>query len=482
MNTGKIRLLEDSVVARIAAAESISGPASVVKELLENAIDAGATRVDVSVTRAGKDVILVSDNGDGMSSSDLVLCTKRHATSKIRTVEDLNETLSLGFRGEALASIAAVSDLSISSGHQGMGNEISFPSSNVKPAPFIQGTRIRVENLFREVPARLNFLRSDRAEMMAIMQVIKNAALFRPEIHFTMRSDGDVVLYMRAGDMNVRLTEVTHKHFVENALPMGSVDGDLRLNGWLTNQARGSTVDQFIFVNGRHIKSSEIVAVIRDAYGDLLPASKHPEFVLFISLLPSMVDVNAHPSKAEIRFRRPEEVYNMIREEVRRALEPKRMPKIQPLPTSQKDDKADLQETQRQRIKLGDWDLIKTEDGVCAVNRYDVMSRILSSSESVDCLPVSVGSWNTSFSNEARKLGVFVRPRTGGYDLVSVPDIEADPVLLASMLSATPQSKIRDTILRWALDGLHHIPYEDLDDVDLKVIKVDAFDQFMRKM
>ncbi len=308
-----IRRLPDDLVNRIAAGEVVERPASVVKELVENAIDAGATRIAVTSSGGGKSLIRVADNGAGMDEADLRLSVERHATSKLAD-DGLDDIRSLGFRGEALASIGSVSDLRIRTRRHDAdgGLELMVKRARVgepRPVATNPGTIVEVENLFAAVPARLKFLKTDRAEAAAITDTVKRLAMANPQVQFVLdgpdrqaanwgASDGD-------GARAERLAQVIGKDFADNAVPVAHIRQGVVVQGLagLPTYSRANSLSQFLFVNGRSVKDKVLMGAVRAAYSDYLFRDRFPVVALFLSLPPDQVDVNVHPAKAEVRFR-----------------------------------------------------------------------------------------------------------------------------------------------------------------------------------
>lgn len=331
-----IRQLDEGAINRIAAGEVVERPASAVKELVENAIDAGATRVEVDYADGGKTLIRVSDDGCGMSAEDLPLALSRHATSKIDG-SDLLDIHTFGFRGEALPSLGAVGRLKLTSRVEG-GEGVTLSVSGgkmepVKPAALSKGTVVELRDLFYATPARLKFLRTDRAEAQAISDVIKRLAMAEPYVGFTLRDvsgGGEGRVTFRAdpenGDMfdalHGRLATVLGKEFAENALAIDAEREGLTLTGYaaLPTYSRGSAVAQYLFVNGRPVRDKLLVGALRGAYFDFLSRERHPAACLFIDCDPHLVDVNVHPAKSEVRFREPGIARGLIVSALRHAL------------------------------------------------------------------------------------------------------------------------------------------------------------------
>ena len=335
-NRPVIRQLDDSAINRIAAGEVVERPASAVKELVENAIDAGARQITVEYADGGKTLIRVTDDGCGIAADDLTLALSRHATSKIDGTDLLN-IHTFGFRGEALPSLGAVGRLTICSRVAGQGGaEISVNggvTGPVRPAALNGGTVVTLRDLFFATPARLKFLRTDRAEAQAISDIIKRLAMAEPFVRFTLRDvsgDGPGREVFRAeaeqGDMfaalHGRLAQVLGREFAENALAIDAEREGLHLTGYaaLPTYSRGSAVTQYLFVNGRPVRDKLLVGALRGAYFDLLSRDRHPAAALFVDCDPKLVDVNVHPAKSEVRFRDPGLARGLIVSALRHAL------------------------------------------------------------------------------------------------------------------------------------------------------------------
>lgn len=330
-----IRQLDESAINRIAAGEVVERPASAVKELVENALDAGATRIVVDFADGGKTLIRVTDDGFGMTGEDLPLAVSRHATSKIDG-SDLLNIHSFGFRGEALASLGAVGRLTITSRVAGMeAAQIAVTGGRmapVRPAALSRGTVVELRDLFFATPARLKFLRSDRAETQAIAEVIRRLAMAEPYVGFTLNevSAGAARLLFRAdpqsGDLfdalHGRLTGMLGAEFTQNALAVDVERDGLRLVGYaaLPTYSRGSSAQQYVFVNGRPVLDRMLLGALRVAYFDFLSRDRHPAAVLNLICDPERVDVNVHPAKSEVRFREPEAARSLIITGLRSAL------------------------------------------------------------------------------------------------------------------------------------------------------------------
>jgi len=329
----RIHSLNPRLANQIAAGEVVERPASVVKEVLENALDAGATRVDVDVEAAGTKMIRIRDNGSGIEPDDMPLALARHATSKIDSLEDLEQVRSLGFRGEALASIGAVSRLTLTSnakadssaGHSAVceGRDMDV---QIKPAPHPQGTTVEVRDLFFNTPARRKFLRTDKTEFNHLEEVVKRLALSRFDVGFTLRHNQKVIHQLKPGEsqaeMQRRVATVCGPAFMEQAIYIETDIPELKLWGWvgLPTFSRSQADLQYFFVNGRVIRDKLVAHAVKQAYRDVLYHGRHSAFVLYLELDPALVDVNVHPTKHEVRFRDGRAVHNFIFSSLHRAL------------------------------------------------------------------------------------------------------------------------------------------------------------------
>lgn len=320
--------LSPVTINRIAAGEVVERPASVVKELVENAIDAGADRIEVVTSGGGKTLIRITDNGAGMTAADLSLAVERHCTSKL-IEDDLLDIRTLGFRGEALPSIGSVTDLRIETRHASEDNgwaiAVSGGSrSDIEPVALSQGTRIEVRNLFFSTPARLKFLKSERAEAGAITDVVKRLALAHPEIRFSLSgSDRSALDYpaLAAGDFRGRALQVMGADFAENSIEIDALREGVRLTGLagLGTLQKANAQSQYLFVNGRPVRDKLLLGAIRAGYADVMARDRFPAAVLFVDLDPHEVDVNVHPTKADVRFRDPGLVRGLLVGSLRRA-------------------------------------------------------------------------------------------------------------------------------------------------------------------
>ena len=328
-----IRQLDEAAANRIAAGEVVERPASAVKELVENAIDAGARRVEVAIAKGGKALIRVSDDGCGMTADDLPLALSRHATSKIDG-SDLLDIRSFGFRGEALPSLGAVGRLTITSRAEGFdAAQIGVAGgriSPVRPAAGNRGTVVELRDLFFATPARLKFLRTERAETQAVADVLRRLAMAEPFVGFTLTDEDEGRVLFRAdaeqGELfdalQTRLGRVMGRDFIENAIPIDATRDGITLTGFaaLPTYSRGAAVAQHLFVNGRPVRDKLLTGALRAGYMDVLPSGRHPDAVLFITCEPHAVDVNVHPAKAEVRFREPDIARGLVVSALRHTL------------------------------------------------------------------------------------------------------------------------------------------------------------------
>lgn len=319
-----VRFLDPTLVNQIAAGEVIERPASAIKELVENSIDAGSTRIDVILRDGGKTYLCVVDNGSGMSPQDLSLCIERHATSKIPD-NDLFNIQTLGFRGEALPSIGSVSRLKIITRQS--GNETAWElnveggtKSEIMPAAGPCGTRIEVRDLFYATPARLKFLKAATTELSHTVDIIERLALINPEIEFTV-TDGERRVLSLTNGIN-RIQDILGKDFHENSCQVTCQRQDLTLKGWISipTYNHSSAANQYLFVNGRPVKDKLLATAIRVAYQDVLAGSRYPSLCLFLICPPDEVDINVHPAKAEVRFRDPNLVRGFVISAIRESL------------------------------------------------------------------------------------------------------------------------------------------------------------------
>ncbi len=321
----RIRYLPETLINQIAAGEVIERPAAAIKELVENAVDAGATKVDIDIREGGKSLIVVSDNGAGMSREELTAAVDRHATSKLPG-EDLLNIQHLGFRGEALASIAAVSRLKIATAQGGESWEISVSGGRKEeaaPSSHPQGTQVEVRDLFYATPARLKFMKTERAEFMAVKDMVSRLAMAHPQTGFALTHDGKTALKLPATtNAQERLAAVLGREFGENAMAIETQREGIGLSGYagLPTLHRATMQFQYLFVNGRPVRDKLLNGCVRAAYADVLHRDRHPMVALFLTLPAAEVDVNVHPAKAEVRFRDPQLVRGLIISALKHAL------------------------------------------------------------------------------------------------------------------------------------------------------------------
>ena len=322
-----IQLLPDSIANQIAAGEVVQRPASAVKELLENAIDAGANKIQLILKDAGRTLLQVIDNGIGMSETDARMCFERHATSKIRRAEDLFEIRTMGFRGEALASIAAVAQVELKSrkGNQEVGTKIIIEGSELisqEPESCPQGTSIAVKNLFFNIPARRNFLKDNKIEMKHITDDFHRVALANPDIYFTMHHNGVEIYHLVSGNLKQRIVGIFGQNYSKNLVPIQEETGVVNITGYVGKPefAKKSRGEQLFFINNRFIRSSYLHHAVMNAYEDVMSKESFPFYVIMMDIDPAKIDVNVHPTKTEIKFEDEKVVYNYLKVAVRHAL------------------------------------------------------------------------------------------------------------------------------------------------------------------
>jgi DNA mismatch repair protein MutL len=327
----RIEKLSSLLSNQIAAGEVIERPASVVKELVENSLDAGATKIELEIEQGGSRLIRVRDNGSGIHTDDLVLALNRHATSKIKNIDDLEKIGTLGFRGEALASISSVSRLTLSSAtlnHSGWQVSANGTEAHpeLSPAAHPLGTTIEVRDLFFNTPARRKFLRTEKTEFDHIDELIKRIALSSFPIHFTLKHNQKLIRHYRAADSELereqRVASLCGASFIENSVRIEIAAADLKLMGWiaLPTFSRSQADLQYFYVNGRMVRDKLVNHAVRQAYHDVLYGDRHPAFVLFLEINPEQVDVNVHPTKHEVRFRESRLVHDFIYRSLQDAL------------------------------------------------------------------------------------------------------------------------------------------------------------------
>jgi DNA mismatch repair protein MutL len=324
-----IRVLPELLVSQIAAGEVVERPASVLKELIENSIDAGASAITVTLDEGGMRRVQVEDDGEGIAREDLPLALARHATSKIRSLGDLEGVATMGFRGEALASIASVSRVSIASRtrHAPHGASISAEGAQlgeVTPAARAQGTTVSVEDLYFNTPARRKFLRTEATELGHCDEALRRVALARREVAFTLKHNGRVGRHLRAQSLAERAAQFLGEELVAASVPIEAGSGRLALSGLagLPQAAKPRAAAQYFFVNGRFVRDRVLAHAVREAYSQLLHGERQPAYVLFLEIDPRAVDVNVHPAKTEVRFRDSRAVHQFVKHALERALSP----------------------------------------------------------------------------------------------------------------------------------------------------------------
>ncbi|KGE15060.1 DNA mismatch repair endonuclease MutL [Sphingobacterium deserti] len=322
-----IQLLPDSVANQIAAGEVVQRPASAVKELVENAIDAGADKIKIIVKDAGKSLIQIIDNGCGMSVTDARLCFERHATSKIRKAEDLFAIRTMGFRGEAMASIAAIAQVELKTRRveDELGSVIEIEGSKVikqYPEALPAGTTICVKNLFYNIPARRNFLKSNSVEMRHIIDEFQRIGLAHPTIFFSLHSDGNELFHLPSETLKQRIVHLFGNSYNQRLVPVEEETTIISLRGFIgkPEYAKKTRGEQFFFVNNRFVKDPYLNHAVMNAYEDILPAETFPLYVLFIDIDPSKIDINVHPTKTEIKYEDDKAIYAILRSALKRSI------------------------------------------------------------------------------------------------------------------------------------------------------------------
>lgn len=319
-----IHRLPDLLISQIAAGEVVERPASVLKELLENALDAGSSDIQVQLNEGGSRLIRVADDGGGIEQEDLALALTRHATSKIASLEDLEQVASLGFRGEALASIASVARMSLTSRRRDTAHawRIDAGDHSISPAALSAGTVVEVADLYYNTPARKKFLKSDATEFGHCDDVFLRIALARPEVRFQLQHNGRLCHRLAAGDSARRIREVLGEEFAAHARWLEAEAGGLKVYGYaaLPAYAKANRDSQFCYVNGRFVRDKLLSHALREAYRDILHSSHHPAYVVFVELDPAGVDVNVHPAKIEVRFRDARAIHQFLFHAVQKAL------------------------------------------------------------------------------------------------------------------------------------------------------------------
>ena len=321
---GIIKPLPELLISQIAAGEVVERPASVLKELIENSLDAGATRIDVQLEEGGVRLIRVADDGSGIAADDLPAALARHATSKMASLDDLERVGSYGFRGEALASIASVARVRITSRHASQSHafRLSGDADAVEPAALAGGTVIEVADLYFNTPARRKFLKSEATEFAHCDEVLRRMALARPDVAFTLNHNNSAKRRLASADFSRRAKEIIGGDFFPHARPLDVTAGPLRLSGLaaLPAYSRAGRDEQYFFVNGRFVRDKLLTHAARQAWADILHGARHPAYVLFLELDPAGVDVNVHPAKTEVRFRDARGIHQFVFHALQRAL------------------------------------------------------------------------------------------------------------------------------------------------------------------
>ncbi|NTW61028.1 MAG: DNA mismatch repair endonuclease MutL, partial [Nitrospirae bacterium] len=323
-----IKVLPDNLINKIAAGEVVERPASVVKELVENAIDAGATEIFVEIEQSGKRLIVVSDNGSGMSREDARTSFERHATSKITSETDLESIRTMGFRGEALSSIASVAQVTMKTAQKGAntGTLVQIEGGAVKAiadAAAPQGTTIEVNHLFYNTPARLKFLKSAATELSHVIAAVSHQALARPEIRFRLTHNKTMLLDLpTASSIRERAFSIYGNELADSLMDFAGGRDSVRVYGLIArpNYTRGDRTYQEFYINNRYVKNASLTHALYEAYKDLIMRDRHPAAFVFIDIDPLLVDVNVHPAKAEVRFRNQSQVHDLVRDVLREAL------------------------------------------------------------------------------------------------------------------------------------------------------------------
>ena len=322
-----ISILPDHVANQIAAGEVVQRPASVVKELLENSIDAGATKITLALVGSGKTSISVTDNGTGMDAEDAKNCFLRHATSKIKSADDLFQLTTRGFRGEAMASIGAVAHILLRTNQEeeGLGLELKLEDSEVQsvvPYPWNKGTQVVVKNLFYNIPARRKFLKNDRIELRHCIDEFHRVALVHGHIEWIMKSDENLLFHLKPAPLRQRITGIFGRKFDERLVPIQESTEVVQLEGFILKPefAKKKRGEQFFFVNGRYIKSPYLHNALREAFEDVLTGEHHPGYFLYLTVDPAEIDVNIHPTKTEIKFEDERAIYAVLRSAARHAI------------------------------------------------------------------------------------------------------------------------------------------------------------------
>jgi DNA mismatch repair protein MutL len=324
----RIRVLPDSLANKIAAGEVVERPASIVKELIENSLDAGARRIEVAVESGGRRLIRIADDGEGMSRDDAILAFERHATSKIKVAEDLEAITTLGFRGEALASIASVTKVRLrtQTADDLVGAEVEISGGrllNVRDIAFARGTEFEIRDLFFNVPARRKFLKSEATESFHIANLVTHYALSRPQHAFTLINNGrESISVTPASDLRERAYQLFGGEFIDDLIEVGGEAGEMRVRGFVSSPSAPRTTrdNQYFFINGRYVRDKLLGRALSEAYRAMMPVGVYPTAMLFVEIAPHEVDVNVHPAKTEVRFVRPSIIHDLVCDAVRKAI------------------------------------------------------------------------------------------------------------------------------------------------------------------
>lgn len=406
-----IRRLPEEIIRKIAAGEVVVGAFSVVKELIENSLDAEARRIDVEIRKGGKEYIRITDDGTGMTEEDVLLAIQPHTTSKISSVEDLYEIRTYGFRGEALSSIVRVSRVVITTKkkEEELGTKVTVEGGEVlkvEKVPAKVGTSVVVRDLFFNMPARRKFLKSASIEGRMVTETLQKFILARPDVHFTFERDGKIVYNAPPSDVVTRISMVIPDLSVKDFVKVEGENADLKIFGFVTKVGiwRKTRRDQFVFVNGRYVLASEVSRAVERGYGEALPKNLHPAFVIFLEIPPRLVDVNVHPQKLEVKFSDLERVERLVSSSVRKAvssnwkrdIKPPEKKKIYELKreTEILREPMELLEAERRTVRAeetpkrsGNWKIIailrdryvlaEEEDGILIMDYHAAHERIL---------------------------------------------------------------------------------------------------------
>jgi len=362
----RIKILPENLSSKIAAGEVVQRPESVVKELLENSIDAGSKTIELMIKRAGKSLIQVCDDGTGMTEEDAILCIQKHATSKIFNLEDLEAIKTLGFRGEALSSIAAVSRLEIKTEtrDQEIGTFLRLEETGIikkEKGSFPKGTCVTVKNLFYNVPARRNFLKSDATELKHIIDTFNKISLSHPEINFKLYNDDDLIFVYAEGSLEERIKQVFADNMLDALIPVEEKTEFLNVTGYVGKPTllKKSKGEQYIFMNNRYVISKQLNHAVFTAFENILEKGDYPFFILFLELDPSRIDVNIHPSKLEVRFENDKDIYNFVLAVIRKGLG---MHDLVPSMSFVSQDGLNAQHTEAERLKFDNYRKLEKND------------------------------------------------------------------------------------------------------------------------